>query len=120
MTPEQSPAPRRVALTLSGGGFRATLFHLGVVRFLREVDRLRDVSHITSVSGGSILAAHMVLNWERYTGTEEEFRAAAGEVVNFVRWDLRGRVIRPWLASGAALWLPRLVGRSGWWRTELL
>ena len=27
---------RGVALTLSGGGFRATLFHLGVVRFLRR------------------------------------------------------------------------------------
>ena len=120
MPDTQPTAPRGVALTLSGGGFRATLFHLGVVRFLREAGELVRVTHITSVSGGSILAAHLVLNWERYTGTDEQFAAAAAEVVEFTRWDLRGRVIRPWLASGAALWLPRLVGRKGWWRTELL
>ena len=36
-----------------------------------------DVSHITSVSGGSVLAAHLALNWDRYCGSEEEFDAAA-------------------------------------------
>jgi predicted acylesterase/phospholipase RssA len=56
----------KMGLALSGGGFRGTLFHLGVVRFLRDAGVLRDVTHITSVSGGSILAAHLVLNWERY------------------------------------------------------
>jgi predicted acylesterase/phospholipase RssA len=49
----------RLGLSLSGGGFRATLFHLGVVRFLRDVGWLGEVSDIVSVSRGSILAAHM-------------------------------------------------------------
>src|SRR5262245_8940794 len=110
----------RMGLTLSGGGFRATLFHLGVVRFLYEEKRLPQVTHICSVSGGSILAAHLVLNWERYTSPkEEEFNAAARELIEFVHSDLRGRVVRPWLFSWAALGLPRLK-KGRWWRTQLL
>ena len=52
----------KIGLALSGGGWRATLYHLGVVRFLRDSDLLAQVSHITSVSGGSVLAAHLALN----------------------------------------------------------
>ncbi len=51
--------PRGVALCLSGGGYRAALFHLGAVRRLNELGVLGRVDTITSVSGGSILAAHL-------------------------------------------------------------
>src|SRR5262245_61557089 len=78
----------RIGLSLSGGGFRATLFHLGMIRFLREANLLGSVTHITSVSGGSILAAHLVLNWKRYCGSLEEFDAAAAEVIRFVQMDV--------------------------------
>ncbi len=84
----------RIGLALSGGGFRATLFHLGVVRFLRDSDLLKHVSHMTSVSGGSILAAHLVLNWDRYGGTPEEFEQAAQEILRFVDLDIRNRILR--------------------------
>jgi hypothetical protein len=47
----------RLGLAPSGGGLRATPFHLGVVRFLRDAGLLRNVTHIVSVSGGSILRA---------------------------------------------------------------
>src|ERR671932_173499 len=55
------PADRRsgIALCLSGGGSRAALFHLGVVRRLDEVGVLSQVRTISSVSGGTILAAHL-------------------------------------------------------------
>lgn len=85
---------QRIGLALSGGGFRATLFHLGMIRFLREANILSNVTHITSVSGGSILGAHLVLNWHRYTGTLKEFDAAAAEVLRFVQLDIRNRVVR--------------------------
>lgn len=52
----------RIGLALSGGGFRATLFHLGVVRFLFEVGQLKPVKLVSAVSGGSVLAAHLILN----------------------------------------------------------
>jgi len=84
----------RIGLAFSGGGFRGALFHLGMVRFLREANLLPSVTHITSVSGGSIFAAHLVLNWDRYTGSLKEFDAAAAELIRFVQMDVRNRVIR--------------------------
>jgi NTE family protein len=55
------PLPRDerkgIALCLSGGGYRAALFHLGSLRRLNELGILRRVDTITSVSGGSIFAA---------------------------------------------------------------
>ena len=46
-----------IGLALSGGGFRATLFHLGAIRRLNELRILSRLTDISSVSGGSILAA---------------------------------------------------------------
>jgi hypothetical protein len=42
---------KKIGLALSGGGFRATLYHLGLVRFLRDAGILGNVTHITSVPG---------------------------------------------------------------------
>jgi predicted acylesterase/phospholipase RssA len=118
------PAPARdLALTLSGGGFRATLFHLGVVRFLYEKELLPRVGQVCSVSGGSILAAHLAVNWDRYTADTEKFKAAADDLAAFIRSDLRGRVVRGWLFSYLAV-LPRLWQRvrrrERWQRITLL
>ena len=84
----------KLGLALSGGGFRATLYHLGVVRFLKDSGALQDVTDIASVSGGSILAAHLVLNWDRYNGDDASFAAASNEVVKFAQFDLRNRIVR--------------------------
>jgi NTE family protein len=54
------PTPARtggLCLALSGGGFRATLFHLGSLRRLNELGLISSASAISSVSGGSIMAA---------------------------------------------------------------
>lgn len=103
---------KRIGLALSGGGFRATLYHLGLARFLRDAGILRDVTHITSVSGGSIIAAHLALHWDRYTGSEADFDAAAGELLAFIRLDVRNRILRRFPLS-LPLRLPRrLVGLS--------
>lgn len=110
---------RRVALTLSGGGFRATLFHLGVIRFLYDSGLLREVRRISAVSGGSVLGAHLVLNWERYTRDPVSFDSASQEIVEFVRSDVRGRVIRRWILSWLTV-VPRLVRRKAWTFTNLL
>jgi predicted acylesterase/phospholipase RssA len=101
----------RIGLALSGGGFRATLYHLGVVRFLRDAGLLHKVSHVTAVSGGSVLAAHLVMNWDRYCGGAEQFESAAEEILKFVSLDVRNSIVRryPWLLA-AGLW-HRLVFR---------
>ncbi|AEF99993.1 tetratricopeptide repeat-containing protein [Methylomonas methanica] len=51
----------KVGLALSGGGFRASLYHLGVLARLAEVDALRSVEVLSTVSGGSIVGAHYYL-----------------------------------------------------------
>ncbi len=48
---------RRIGLSLSGGGFRASLFHIGVLARLAELDLLRQVDVLSCVSGGSIIGA---------------------------------------------------------------
>src|SRR5690349_21183814 len=46
----------RMALALSGGGFRATVFHLGVLARLAEENQLENVTYLSTVSGGSLCA----------------------------------------------------------------
>ncbi|MDJ0448817.1 patatin-like phospholipase family protein [Methylocystis sp. JR02] len=103
----------RIGLALSGGGFRATLFHLGAVRFLFEAELLKDIKLVSAVSGGSILAAHLILNWERYIGSKENFDDAASEVLNFVQADIRGRVLRRWML-GCSTVIPRFLLPKKW------
>ncbi len=51
----------RLGLALSGGGFRSSFFHIGVLRRLAELDLLRYVKILSTVSGGSIVGAHYCL-----------------------------------------------------------
>ncbi len=51
----------KLGLALSGGGFRAALFHIGVLARLAERDLLRHVALISTVSGGSIIGAFYYL-----------------------------------------------------------
>jgi predicted acylesterase/phospholipase RssA len=97
-------------LALSGGGFRATLYHLGLVRFLRDAGILPKVTQITSVSGGSVFAAHLVLNWNRYNGSPEDFEAAARELLAFVDLDVRNRILRRFPLTLPLRWMRRLLG----------
>ncbi len=47
----------KIGLTLSGGGYRATVFHLGVLARLALDNRLEEVTVVSTVSGGSLCAA---------------------------------------------------------------
>lgn len=53
------------ALCLSGGGYRAMLFHVGVLWRLNDAGLLQDLDRISSVSGGSITAGVLAMNWHR-------------------------------------------------------
>ena len=54
-----------IALCLSGGGYRAMLFHVGALWRLNELAYLSKLHRISSVSGGSITAATLALAWPR-------------------------------------------------------
>ncbi|MCH8247937.1 MAG: patatin-like phospholipase family protein, partial [Bacteroidetes bacterium] len=69
------------------------------------------VSHVFSVSGGSILAAHMAQHWDQYKSNDPiVFRRASNELVQFGLRDVRGRILRRW----------PLLGPFGLGRTTLL
>jgi NTE family protein len=55
------------ALCLSGGGYRAMVFHVGVLWRLYEADLLNSLRRVSSVSGGSITAAVLALAWDKLT-----------------------------------------------------
>ena len=48
---------KKVGLSLSGGGYRATAYHLGTLKKLKELDLLDAVDVISTNSGGSITGA---------------------------------------------------------------
>jgi NTE family protein len=81
-TDDPSKAPRPgIGLCLSGGGYRAMLFHVGAIWRLNELGLLRKeivvagaeamepqhLVRVSSVSGGSITAGTLALNWKRLT-----------------------------------------------------
>jgi NTE family protein len=53
------------ALCLSGGGYRAMLFHVGVLWRLNEAALLQSLTCVSSVSGGSITSGVLATNWQR-------------------------------------------------------
>lgn len=54
---------KRIGLALSGGGFRAAAFHLGVFRRLRELQLLDKLDLVSCVSGGSIAGGFLATHW---------------------------------------------------------
>jgi NTE family protein len=61
-----------IALALSGGGIRAIVFHLGVLRLLAERRLLEHVRRISTVSGGSLLVGLMLQeNGIRWPSSEQ-------------------------------------------------
>ena len=46
---------KRIGLVLSGGGIRAMAFHAGVLRHMAEQGELEQVTHLSTVSGGSLV-----------------------------------------------------------------
>jgi NTE family protein len=62
-SPPENPT---IGVCLSGGGFRASFYALGALRYLAEAGRLERVVSVSAVSGGSIAAAAAADKWSRY------------------------------------------------------
>jgi NTE family protein len=61
----QGPPEAGAGLCLSGGGYRAMVFHIGVLWRLYEAGLLGSLKRISSVSGGSITAGVLALKWRK-------------------------------------------------------
>ena len=75
---EQETPEDGLALCLSGGGYRAMVFHVGLLWRLNEVGLLPKLDRISSVSGGSITAGVLATRWKALSFD------AAGVATNFV------------------------------------
>jgi predicted acylesterase/phospholipase RssA len=105
---------RHIGLALSGGGLRATFFHLGVIAAIREKGLLQKVTEIASVSGGSINGAHLAMNWAKYTSTDAgDFDTMADELIKLGNRDIRNRVLRR-TPLQYMLIVPRLTRSHAW------
>ena len=63
-TDDQRAPEDGVALCLSGGGYRAMLFHIGTLLRLNEARALKKLKRVSSVSGGSITAGVLGMRWK--------------------------------------------------------
>lgn len=93
-----------LALCLSGGGYRAMLFHLGALWRLNELGFLPRLDRVSSVSGGSITAGALGHGWSRLDLDEHGIaRSFVAAVVEPVR-GLAGRTVDiPVVLLGALL-----------------
>ncbi len=56
-----------IGLAFSGGGIRSATFNLGVLQGLQELDLLRHVDYLSTVSGGGYIGSWLVANVRRST-----------------------------------------------------
>lgn len=81
---DHSQRPGRLGLALSGGGLRASLFHVGVLARLAELDLLREVQVISTVSGGSIIGALYYLHVRRLLESRADKHITRQEWIDLV------------------------------------
>jgi NTE family protein len=77
-----TPPRGGIGLCLSGGGYRAMLFHLGALRRLNESGRLATLTRVSSVSGGSITAGVLGMRWK-----ELDFRTSEANLTVAQRFN---------------------------------
>ncbi len=75
----------KVGLGLSGGGFRASLFHIGVLARLAELDVLRHVEVLSCVSGGSIIGAHYYLEMRKLFKEKQDDEISRGDYIEIIK-----------------------------------
>lgn len=78
-TTDTGPVPG-IGLAISGGGYRAMLFHLGSFLRLFELGLLKELDRISSVSGGSITSAKIALEWNRLNSRADFMNHVVGPI----------------------------------------
>lgn len=101
----------KVGLALSGGGFRAAFFHLGVLARLAEIDALRHVEVLSTVSGGSVVGVHYYLELKRVLESVADGDITREDYIRIVR-----RVQRRFLKGVQKNLRMRILGnlKEGW------
>jgi predicted acylesterase/phospholipase RssA len=98
----------KVGIALSGGGFRASFFHIGVLARLAELDVLRHVDVLSCVSGGSIIGAQYYLEVRRLVHQKPDRDITRADYLDIIR-----RLERDFMAGVRKNIRTRLF--AGWW-----
>lgn len=104
----------KLGVSMSGGGFRASLFHIGVLAALAERDMLRHVEVLSCVSGGSILGAHYYLEVRQLLQAKADAEITRQDYI-----DLVERVAREFLL-GVQKNMRVRIGTSLWANLKML
>jgi NTE family protein len=88
-----------IGLALSGGGFRAALFHIGSLWRLCEIGALSKLTRISSVSGGSIVNGVLASRWGQLA-SDFSVQNYATLVVNPLREFCKLQIDAPSVAEG--------------------
>ncbi|TXM74199.1 patatin-like phospholipase family protein [Methylobacterium sp. WL69] len=91
---------RGLGLCMSGGGFRATLFHAGALVRLNELAVLPALDFVSSVSGGSIAAGILASRWGALSFEDDVAINFEDTFLNVVLEFCRGVVDAPCIAKG--------------------
>lgn len=86
----------RLGVALSGGGFRAAAFHLGLFDFLVEKKILWDIDVLSCVSGGSIAGAFLASRWSEKDDYGKSFFRDLEEFLTSSSLDVRS-ILMGWL-----------------------
>ena len=105
----------KIGVALSGGGHRATLYGLGVLLYLADVQKNTEVTSISSVSGGSLTNAYVGLRGDYRGLSQQDFRVVASSLAAQIA--NRGTLFA-WI--GTKIYLAVLVGAAVatfviWW-----
>ena len=82
----------RIGLALSGGGFRATVFGLGALRALHDRGVLGDVTVVSGISGGSLLAAMWAYGPDSFSAFDTSVTSL---VTAGLQWEIARRAAAP-------------------------
>ncbi|MCX7176353.1 MAG: patatin-like phospholipase family protein [Proteobacteria bacterium] len=111
----------KTGLALSGGGFRAAFYHLGVLARLADIDALRHIETISTVSGGSIVGTHYFLKLKALIEkkgddvAKEDYRQLVRELIDQFRAGVATNLRMRAFVSLRALW--RMLFRLDYNRT---
>ena len=99
-----------IGLCLSGGGFRAMLFHVGSLWRLNEAGMLPELSRSSSVSGGSLTNAVLAKAWPDLGFDAAGVAARYGDLVVDPLRRFASRTVDVW-AGLSGLLIPGRIGR---------
>ncbi|NOR69815.1 MAG: hypothetical protein GQ532_09015 [Methylomarinum sp.] len=80
---EQSP--EKIGLALSGGGLRASFFHIGLLAQMAEQGLLKSVAVISTVSGGSIVGALYYLHLKKLLETKPDKEITDQDYIDIIK-----------------------------------